>query len=197
MYFMAITISVLLTLSILSRWGEPNQTIMVYTEALHIEKAMLAYARRRCLAELGSDTNPDPTRLILGESDRVSTTALLNQGYLAPRDIGFSQDTELPLTDTVENSVSRNTGLVWTLLGWEQNRAVVRVTGLDSQTISYLQSLYPIATRLSDLSLDIVFSHASKNSNFAFLSAELMYDHELGVTSPPPHFSGAKRSCVL
>ena len=66
---MAITISVLLTLSILSRWGEPNQTIMVYTEALHIEKAMLAYTRGRCLAELGSDTNPDPTRLILGESD--------------------------------------------------------------------------------------------------------------------------------
>ena len=170
------------------------------TEVLHIEKAMLAYAAQRCLSDEQTDDGSGPTTQRLDSSEFVNVVQLINQSFLLPVEIGYSTETTLPLPNTPQNAVSRNTDIQWQFVGWEQSRAIVVANGVRPKWVSQLLRLYPLSQRQSETSVELIMTPARlahQNPQFAYLSAELLYSSDHELERAEPNFLIEKQSCFL
>ena len=197
-YLIALTVITLLTVIVVSRWGEPSSRLAVVTEANIMSQAMVLYARARCLADNDS-SGSSLTEQVLTPPNSVSVVELINQYYLSLEQLGFSGQT-LPLDDTPENQISPNTGIRWTFIGWSNASALIEAQSDEPSTLASLRLIYPNSSPLGGDRLRLVLSPVTASHTAAFYShsaAELMYETSFAPTTSSVTYSDEKRSCFL
>ena len=190
-----------MTLSAISRWGPVTSELDVVHEARVMEKALLAYSRQACL----QDTDAGPTDQLLDEAAKVNLVELANGYYVDLEDLGFdAQVVMLPLSDTIENNTSINTGLVWQLAGWAGSSAIVEVSASSPEPINLLKRIYPFSNEISTNHVRFLMSaDASQTSHagYGFLREEVFLDDSQHpvymMENGTQAYSPTKLSCIL
>ncbi len=196
-YIVTVSLVVLITVLTIARWGSPNNDLVTFTEYQKIQKVMSGKAKQECLGQ-PLDGEVTSNIKLLNFEEQLSVVHFINSGLLDPVDLGFAE-TQLPLTDSAENRVSRNTFIEWRFAGWLGGKAIVDASSTDAGALAVLRLINPNNEALSDIKLRLIMAGQTKRSgpdHFTYMKEEFFYLD----THPSVGFSGYsidKMGCLL
>ena len=168
-----------------------------------MEKAILSYARKACLQSPPRTGTGPQIKFLVGE-DVIDIIDLANNAYLDVTKLGFDEDEAYPVEYEPENTISRNTGLIWQIVGWWGNAAIVDVIATSPEPIRVLDLLYPKADWLGPTGIQLIIYPSASNtlkSDFNYQRAEAFYLEGTGTPNPLPTgqmgYDPEKLGCIL